>query len=129
MSGFLKSLFTTDSTPRPQPALPRGENAEYDPTVLWENLYQDGYCILRGVVSKREVDNALRAINQSLGKHVPNRENPCPDCTNCAAIQDLYHKSALKGVVDMLIGSHYPVSGGQIALRYPGDNTHGTLYS
>lgn len=47
----------------------------------------------------------------------------CPDCPNTPAITDLFNKSSLKGVMNTLIGDYGPVGGGQIALRFPGDNT------
>jgi hypothetical protein len=127
MSNFMRNLFGGGDSHRPQPRPdPNSHRPEMDPSVMWENLYRDGYIVLPGAVSKKEVDDALRAINRSIGKHVPNRENPCPDCVNSEAIRNLYHKGSIKGVVEMLIGHHHEVSGGQIALRYPGDNTTGS---
>jgi hypothetical protein len=79
-----------------------------------------------GAVSKPEVDAALRAINRSMGKHVPNRQDMCPDCPNTPAITDLFNKSSLKQVVNTLLGDYGAVGGGQIALRFPGDNTGGS---
>jgi len=81
--------------------------------------------VLQGAVDKKEVDEALRAINRSLGSHVPNREDMCPDCKTAPEITNLFNKSAVKGALDMLLGSYHPVGGGQIALRFPGDNTVG----
>jgi hypothetical protein len=78
-----------------------------------------------GAVGKREIDNALRAINRSMGKHVPNRQDMCPDCPSTPAITDLFNKSSLKGVCNTLMGDYGVVGGGQIALRFPGDNTGG----
>jgi hypothetical protein len=98
-----------------------------DPMILWQSLYQDGYCILPGAVEKREVDAALRAINRSMGKQVPNRQDMCPDCPNTPAITDLFNKSSLKGVVNTLLGDYGAVGGGQIALRFPGDNAGGSI--
>ena len=60
-----------------------------------------------------------------MGKHVPNRQDMCPDCKGSPEILELFHKSAVKGVLDTLIGDYMPVGGGQIALRYPGDGTGG----
>jgi hypothetical protein len=80
-----------------------------------------------GAVGKREVDNALRAINRSMGKHVPNRQDMCPDCPSTPAITDLFNKSSLKGVCNTLLGDYGTVGAGQIALRFPGDNTGGDL--
>jgi hypothetical protein len=78
----------SNSIPRPPPiasASSRNINGQrsdmnYDdeyvmsPDELCECLWRDGYCILRNAVDKQEVDDALRIINRSLGKHAPIRE-------------------------------------------------------
>lgn len=60
-----------------------------------------------------------------MGKHVPNRQDMCPDCKTSPAITDLFNKSSLKGVLESLLGDFGQVGGGQIALRFPGDHTGG----
>lgn len=98
------------------------------PHQLWASLYTDGYVCLPNVVEKAYVDRALRAINCSLGRSVPNRQDMCPDVANSPEITDLYNKTAVKGIIDQLLKESTSVSGGQIAIRFPGDNTNGSNF-
>jgi hypothetical protein len=41
---------------------------------ILKTKFADGYVLLPGVVEKPLVDKALRAINCSLGRNVPNRQ-------------------------------------------------------
>lgn len=63
-----------------------------------------------------------------MGKHVPNRQDMCPDCKTHPAISDLFNKSSLKGTLQTLLGEFGHVGGGQIALRFPGDHTGGQSF-
>ena len=122
-------MGTNASTPRPRPisssASPHGTDAPLpvmDNASRWAQLESDGYTVIPGVVDPIEIDKALRVINRSLGKHTPIRENMCPGCGGMKEITDLLSKSALKGILETLIGPFSGGGGGQIALRFPGDN-------
>mmetsp|Transcript_19964 Transcript_19964/g.33645 ORF Transcript_19964/g.33645 Transcript_19964/m.33645 type:complete len:338 (+) Transcript_19964:121-1134(+) len=111
-------------------AMPRSAPGADPPALsnqeIYYTLYRDGYVVLPGVVEKRKVDTALRAINSSLGRNVPNRQDMCPDVANTPAIASLYNETAVKGIMDQLLSESTGVTGGQIAIRFPGDNTSGT---
>lgn len=66
-----------NSVPRPRgndAAVTNHNQSDFDTEVLCEKLWKDGYVVLKNAVDKYEVDNALRAINRSMGKHPPIRE-------------------------------------------------------
>lgn len=122
-------MGTNASTPRPRPregsTYPHGPGAPpllMDNATRWAQLESDGYTVIPGVVDPADIDKALRVINRSLGKHTPIRENMCPGCGGMKEITDLLNKSALKGILETLIGPFTGGGGGQIALRFPGDN-------
>jgi hypothetical protein len=94
-----------------------------DNATRWAQLEADGFALLPGVVDRKAIDRAMREINRSLGKHTPIRENMCPGVGGTKEITELLSKSPLKGILETLIGQYTGGGGGQIALRFPGDNT------
>lgn len=94
-----------------------------------QQFYQDGYVKLPGVVPRERVDAALRAINASIGSEgiAPEKlttfraQSYTPELQKSAPITDLLNESPLWGIAESAIGTGQvkPVTGGQIALRFP----------
>jgi len=92
-------------------------------------LHNDGFVKLPGIVSRVQVDAALRAINASLGdKGINPEELPtlrarsyAPELQGAPAISDLLSASPLWETAEAAIGAGKirPVTRGQIALRFP----------
>lgn len=92
-------------------------------------FFEQGYLKLPGIVPRELVDAALRAINASLGTNGMRPEDLprfraqsyCPELTNSPAITNLLNESPLWSVAESAIGRGKirPVTGGQIALRFP----------
>jgi hypothetical protein len=97
-----------------------------------QQLYNDGYVKLPGVVPTELVDAALWAINNSLGENgirpdqldIYRSQTYCPELTIAPVLLDLVNKTPLLPLVDNLFGAGKiaPLSHCQIALRFP--NTH-----
>lgn len=94
-----------------------------------QQLYQDGYVQVPGVVPKVMVDTALRAINHSIGEGMSAEEMPrmraqsyCRELTREPVITDLIQRTPAWSLAESAIGEGKikPVGGGQIALRFPG---------
>ncbi len=88
------------------------------------HLIERGYVVIPGVVPNRMVKEAMKAINHSIGKGIPDNHrgaNYCRELENHPVITDLYNKTPAKTLVDSLVGedSYYPVDRAQIALRFP----------
>jgi Phytanoyl-CoA dioxygenase (PhyH) len=95
-----------------------------------QSLVQDGYVVLPGAVPRALVDDALRAINASLGARGidPERlptfraQSYCPELQSEPVITDLVNRSSAWSYAESAIGAGNidgPVRGGQIALRFP----------
>jgi hypothetical protein len=94
-----------------------------------QNLYENGYIKLPGIVSKELVDTALWKINRSLGSQgIPPDEIPsfqstsfCPELVTDPAILDLLNQSPLWSLAESLIGVDQVaiIPKAQIALRFP----------
>jgi hypothetical protein len=92
-------------------------------------LYDDGYVVLPGVVPPAAVQQALRAINSSLGARgmhpdmLPQfrAQTYCPEITGTEPISDLMNRSPLFDLCESAVGRGQlrPVRGGQVALRFP----------
>jgi ectoine hydroxylase-related dioxygenase (phytanoyl-CoA dioxygenase family) len=89
---------------------------------------EHGYVHVPQAVSRDLVNAALRAINHSLGEGVPaetiqtfRAQSYCPELRREPVITDLYNKSHAATLAESLIGvgKVKPVTGGQIALRFP----------
>jgi hypothetical protein len=116
------ALNKTDARPIPVVAHEESLAFSKDNESMWLDLEQDGFVVIPGVVEQEEIQKALRIINRSLGRHAPIREQMCPDCGNAKEIISLMSNSTLKGILETLIGPFSGGGGGQIALRFPGDN-------
>ncbi len=94
-----------------------------------QQLYEQGYVTLPGVVPQERVNAALRAINASLGTNGidPNQltkfraQSYCPELQQDPVIIDLLNSTPLLSLAESAIGAGKtrPVRGGQIALRFP----------
>jgi Phytanoyl-CoA dioxygenase (PhyH) len=97
-----------------------------------QTLYRDGFALLPGAVPRALVDDALRAINASLGDdgidpaRLPTfrAQSYCPELQDAAVITDLVNASAVWSLAESAIGSGRisPLGHGQIALRFPSRN-------
>ena len=92
-------------------------------------ILHDGFVVVPGVVSKIQVDRALKSVNHSLGDKGmhPDELNALRSQSYCKEIQD---SREIKGLFDETptlslaesaigVGKIKPVWGGQIALRFP----------
>ncbi len=87
-----------------------------------------GFLRVPGVVPRVMLDRAVKAINHSLGEGFPPEDAAlyrsrsfCPEISGSPEIVELATKSPAWSLVESLIGegNAKPVSGGQIALRFP----------
>lgn len=94
-----------------------------------QSLYEDGYVIVRGAAPRVLVEAARRAINHDLGSRgMPpddlkkmSATSYCPALRGEAVITDLFNKTPLFDLCESAVGrgNLQPVTGGQIALRFP----------
>ncbi|MEN9937221.1 MAG: hypothetical protein RLZZ387_3800 [Chloroflexota bacterium] len=93
-----------------------------------QHFIADGYVQVPGVVPAPLVNAALRAINHSLGEGMDPAEmtrfraqSYCPELQRAPVITDLLNATPALALAESLIGPGKvaPVSGGQIALRFP----------
>jgi hypothetical protein len=93
-----------------------------------QEIYEKGYVQLHGVVPGVMVEEALRAINHSVGEGMdPEKmltfrsQSFCPELRNAPAITDLLNRTPAWALAESAIGEGriQPVKGGQIALRFP----------
>jgi hypothetical protein len=95
-----------------------------------EHFFEMGYVQVPSVLPKDKVKAALRAINHSLGEGIDpaklaimRSQSYAPELQREPVITDLYNATPVKELVESLIGAGKavagPISGGQIALRFP----------
>jgi hypothetical protein len=94
-----------------------------------QQIYDDGYTLVRGAVPPEKVTAALRAINASLGERgidpqqltTFRSQTYCPEITGSEAIVSLLVDTPLWSMAESVIGEGtlQPVTHGQIALRFP----------
>lgn len=96
--------------------------------VAW--FREQGYLQLHAAVPPEVVNDALRAINRSLGQGIDSADLPilrarsfCPELTRTAVMLDVYRRSIVPAIAAELIGEVYPIQTSQIALRFPLDNS------
>lgn len=91
---------------------------------IWDN----GYVRVAGVVPRIMVDQALRAINHSVGQGMNvdemtkfRAQSFCPDVQRTLPVMDLLHGTPAWGLAEAALGTGRvrPPGGGQIALRFP----------
>ena len=80
---------------------------------------QDGYLIVRGVVSQGLVDDALRVINDQLSKEAWQESDQHFGIGKNAHVVDLIRASPALGIAEQLLGAVAQVHKGQVALRFP----------
>jgi hypothetical protein len=92
------------------------------------SMLTDGFIHVKGAVPKLMVDDAMRAINYSIGEGIPPDDLPilrarsfCPELKESPVILDMYNKTPVKTLVEDLIGEGMaqPMTWAQIALRFP----------
>lgn len=88
------------------------------------HLIENGYVVIRGAVPKLMIDRAMKAINHSLGKGIPEGHqgaNYTRELERQPEITDLFNHTPAKLLLDSLIGegNYRPMTGAQIALRFP----------
>lgn len=93
-----------------------------------KEFLKNGYIKIPGVVPKVMIDKALQAINHSVGEGMNVSDLPilrslsyCPELVNSQVITDLYNKTPISDLAESVIGEGQikPITGGQIALRFP----------
>jgi hypothetical protein len=94
-----------------------------------EQLYEDGYLVIPGVVPRLMVEEARRAINHHLGSEgMPPDDLPkmgattyCPGLGSQEVITDLFNRSPLFALCESAVGEGnlLTAGSGQIALRFP----------
>lgn len=92
-------------------------------------FHRDGYLQIPGAVSRLMVDQALRAINHSLGEEGMNKEDLptlrsrsyCSEVQKDPAIVDIFNRSPIFPLAESLLGpgNVCETNAGQIALRFP----------
>jgi hypothetical protein len=92
-------------------------------------IYENGFTVLPGAIPLLAANNALRAINKSLGEKgmhpdelsTLRAQTYCRELTQETVISDLFHASPLHTLCESALGddAFLPVRGGQIALRFP----------
>src|SRR5688572_23045937 len=89
---------------------------------------EHGYVHVPGVVPRVMVDAALRAINHSVGEGMNvadmtrfRAQSYCPEVQRSPVITDLVNRTPALQLAESVIGTGQiaPVTGGQIALRFP----------
>ena len=95
------------------------------------DLYDRGFVKIEGVVPRAMVDAALRAINHSMGEGMAPERMPifraqsyCPEIQREPVITDLLNRTPAWSLAESAIGSGriQPVTGAQVALRFPNLN-------
>lgn len=91
-------------------------------------IYEQGYVKLSGVIPQIMIDEALQAINHSIGEGMDPKEMPkfraqsfCPDVKNETVISDLVNRTPVMTLAESLLGEGNlrEIRGGQIAVRFP----------
>lgn len=90
------------------------------------HLFEHGFVHVPAVVPRMMVDQALFAINHSLGEGIEPAQiqiyrsrSYCPEVQNNPVITDLLNKTPALDLATNLIGEIEPISHVQIALRFP----------
>lgn len=91
-------------------------------------FYEDGYVAVPGVAPPVMVEAAMRAINHSVGQGMPTEEmtrmraqSYCRELQGDPVISGLLNATPAWSMAESLVGAGRirPVTGGQIALRFP----------
>jgi hypothetical protein len=94
-----------------------------------QELHRDGFLQVSGLIPQALVRRALRAINASLGERgmdptqlsTLRAQTYCPELRSAPEITDLFNATPAKLLASAAIGAGKirPITGGQIALRFP----------
>eukprot|EP01088_Endostelium_zonatum_P014279 TRINITY_DN3067_c0_g1_i1.p1 TRINITY_DN3067_c0_g1~~TRINITY_DN3067_c0_g1_i1.p1 ORF type:complete len:480 (-),score=92.18 TRINITY_DN3067_c0_g1_i1:55-1494(-) len=92
-----------------------------------QHFKSQGYLLLRNLIPKPQIENALRLINKSIGTHGLTKENVekhqfCHDIANDAIITGLVKYSPILSILEsqfLGVGNVPEIWGAQIALRFP----------
>lgn len=96
-----------------------------------QEFYERGFIVVPGVVPRIMIDAALRAINNSVGEGISKEDiattrsqSYAKELAQAPVIVDLLNKTPAWALAESLIGPGKisPVTGGQIALRFPSLN-------
>jgi ectoine hydroxylase-related dioxygenase (phytanoyl-CoA dioxygenase family) len=96
-----------------------------------KELFENGFVKISGAVSELLVNEALKAINHSLGEGIPEEKlksfrstSFCPEVKPTPAITDLFYKSQVQELVGSVIDADqiHPITHGQVALRFPAND-------
>ncbi len=89
-------------------------------------IYEQGYVRVPGVVPRAMVNDALRAINHSIGEGMDRDEivtmrsrSYAQELTQTPVISGLFNDTPARALAESAIGPIEPVTGGQIAIRFP----------
>jgi len=110
---------TTSNEELPKPVLTDEQKLEF---------MENGFIVVRNVVSKELTDKAKRAINRFVSRPATKEEifvyrnvsYGDLDLMGSDNIRNLMYKSGVLSLIESLLGSTQPVWVGQIALRFPG---------
>jgi hypothetical protein len=95
-----------------------------------QQLYEQGYVVVPGVVPRVMTEAALRAVNADLGAGIDPAQVPiyqsrsfCPGLQNQPVMTDLFNATPARAIAESLVGAGClkPVGGAQIAIRFPRD--------
>lgn len=93
-----------------------------------QQIFEDGFVHVPGVVPRVMIEAAQRAINNSLGQGVHpddiarfSAQSYCPEVQSTPVITDLYNATPLRALAESAIAPDVlkGVGSGQIALRFP----------
>ncbi|SDX08344.1 hypothetical protein [Paenibacillus sp. CF384] len=93
-----------------------------------QSMLTKGYIHIKGAIPKVMTDHAVKHINHSVGQGMPPELMPtfraqsyCPELSDKPPITGLYNDTPIKAYVEELLGEgmSHPITGGQIALRFP----------
>lgn len=93
-----------------------------------QDIYENGYTVLRNAIPPILIKNSLRAINHSLGEGLPKEDiqtfrsqSYCKELKGTPVVSDLVNKTPIRDIAESAIGGGKvkPVTGGQLALRFP----------
>lgn len=101
-------------------------------TIQKQEIYEQGFTLVREAIPRPLVDAALRAINADMGAsglppdelETMRQQTYCRELTRQPVITDLFNASSLKPLAESVIGADnlLPVNYQQIALRFPSTN-------
>ncbi|MCX6382236.1 MAG: phytanoyl-CoA dioxygenase family protein [Armatimonadetes bacterium] len=93
-----------------------------------KQFFEEGYIVIPGAVPQVTVREARKAINASLGQGMDaeqmtkfRAQSYCPEVQRSEAITNLVMKTPVWDIAESMLGEGnlLPVTGGQIALRFP----------